>query len=73
MPMDEGETLERLVRELVDAIGEAGAVMDEAMDVARAVPADDPTGTGTGTATDTTAAADASDTDTAADGVTSGS
>ncbi|MGW7067723.1 hypothetical protein ACWGII_18235 [Streptomyces sp. NPDC054855] len=43
--MDEGETLERLVQELADAIGEAGAVMDEAMDVARAVSADGSAGT----------------------------
>ncbi|GAA1901823.1 hypothetical protein GCM10009837_26130 [Streptomyces durmitorensis] len=39
--MDEGETLERLVQELVDAIGEAEVVMGEAMDVARAVAADE--------------------------------
>ncbi|MEV0323346.1 hypothetical protein ACIBKX_11815 [Streptomyces sp. NPDC050658] len=43
--MDEnpGETLERLVQELADAIGEASVVMDEALDVARAV-ADDADG-----------------------------
>ncbi|MEU4997783.1 hypothetical protein [Streptomyces sp. NPDC021622] len=38
--MNEGETLERLVQELVDAMGEAEVAMGEAMDVARAV-ADD--------------------------------
>lgn len=43
--MNEGETLERLVQELVDAIGEAEVAMGEAMDVARAVSAEDPAGT----------------------------
>ncbi|GAA3087147.1 hypothetical protein ACFQ0X_17825 [Streptomyces rectiviolaceus] len=38
--MNEGETLERLVQELVDAIGEAEVVMGEAMEVARAVTDD---------------------------------
>ncbi|GGV70407.1 hypothetical protein GCM10010277_81350 [Streptomyces longisporoflavus] len=60
--MDEGETLERLVQELVDAMGEAEAAMGEAMDVARAVAADG----AAATAADETA-------DTAADGVISGS
>ncbi|MFG2650106.1 hypothetical protein [Streptomyces sp. NPDC048436] len=45
--MNEGETLERLVQELVDAIGEAEVVMGEAMDVARAVAADRPADTAT--------------------------
>lgn len=45
MNEDPGETLDRLVQELVDAIGEAGSVMDEAMDVARAATADGPAGT----------------------------
>ncbi|MFH8488207.1 hypothetical protein [Streptomyces longisporoflavus] len=43
--MNEGETLERLVQELVDAMGEAEAAMGEAMDVARAVTADETAGT----------------------------
>ncbi|MGW7085613.1 hypothetical protein ACWGH2_19275 [Streptomyces sp. NPDC054871] len=38
---NEGETLERLVQELADALGEAEVVMGEAMGVARAVAADD--------------------------------
>ena len=42
MNEDPGETLDRLVQELADAIGEAQVVMGEAMEVARAVPmADD--------------------------------
>lgn len=51
--MNEGETLERLVQELVDAMGEAEVVMGEAVDVARAVAADDAadTATDTGSAT----------------------
>ncbi|MEU3740809.1 hypothetical protein AB0E78_27570 [Streptomyces sp. NPDC032198] len=43
--MNEGETLERLVQELVDAMGEAEVAMGEAMDIARAVSADDSTDT----------------------------
>ncbi|MGW7274306.1 hypothetical protein ACWGH5_27715 [Streptomyces sp. NPDC054864] len=39
--MNEAETLERLVQELADALGEAEAAMGEALDVARAVAADD--------------------------------
>lgn len=51
--MNEGETLERLVQELVDAMGEAEVVMGEAVDVARAVAADDAVdaATDTGSAT----------------------
>lgn len=51
--MNEGETLERLVQELVDAMGEAEVVMGQAVDVARAVAADDAADTDTDTATDT--------------------
>ncbi|MFF1694238.1 hypothetical protein ACFVXC_11510 [Streptomyces sp. NPDC058257] len=46
MNEDPGETLDRLVRELADAIGEAEVVMGEAMDVARAVAGDAETDTG---------------------------
>ncbi|MEV2249658.1 hypothetical protein AB0I94_03710 [Streptomyces sp. NPDC050147] len=51
--MNEGETLERLVQELADAMGEAEVLMGEAMDVARAVAADDTADTTADTATDT--------------------
>ncbi|MGW6271588.1 hypothetical protein [Streptomyces sp. NPDC055060] len=46
MDEDPGETLDRLVQELVDAMSEAEAVMGEAMDVARAAAGDAAPGAG---------------------------
>ncbi|MFE6159147.1 hypothetical protein ACFQ7F_09550 [Streptomyces sp. NPDC056486] len=51
MNEDPGETLDRLVQELADAIGEAEVVMGEAMDVARAGAGDAESDTGGGGAT----------------------